>query len=232
MKSITIALLLTVSVCVGQAKRVDGYIPEIYMRVDTLGNVYYRDNHSETFISVYQDSISKHTNPIFQSWHYDSSYIQIFSKKSGKKILGIDSSLRNYYFTKEFDGRIVVDGKQIYPPTYDPETLRNVQIQPQTFEDLYNARLEDFATIFVILWDEYAKECWVDSTIGVVIQYRKMFKSEIEDSIRYGSPIWESHNGDNRNRFNLVIPMKSKRWIHPTKPNPEGFVEFLRRKTK
>ena len=222
MKSITIALLLTVSVCVGQAKRVDGYIPEIYMRVDTLGNVYYRDNHSETFISVYQDSISKHTNPIFQSWHYDSSYIQIFSKKSGKKVLGIDSSFVNYYFTKEFDGKIFINGKQIYPPLRNREVLKRAQ--PKTFEDLYNARLEDFATIFVILWDEFAKECWADSTIGVVIQYRKMFKSEIEDSMKYGSP--------NRNGFNLVVPIKSKRWIHPTKPTLEGFAGFLRRKTK
>ena len=129
-------------------------------------------------------------------------------------------------------------GQEFYQPVFHKriaflDTSGNIMhATPKTFEDLYNSRLEDFATIFVILWDEYAKECWVDSVEVVVYQYRKMFKSEIEDSMKYGSSRWESYYGNDRNRFHLVIPMKSKRWIHPTEPTLEGFVEFLRRKTK
>ena len=87
--------------------------------------------------------------------------------------------------------------------------------QTQKFEDLYNARLEDFATIFVILWDEYAKECWADSgcqRVHVAGSWCNVYPESPEIC---------------RNAEHYI-----NKWIHPTKPNPEGFVEFLRRKTK
>ena len=86
-------------------------------------------------------------------------------------------------------------------------------INPPTFEDLYNARLEDFAMIFVILWDEYAKECWADSSYGFIHHPDKT--------------CWYSWS----NKC-MAEGHWRQEWIHPTKPTLEGFAGFLRRKTK